>query len=1014
VPGPAALTPDAIAFLTARVPTLPARVARALFAAADPLAATRTLLNTMPAFESALYLASPSLSAALEPWRAGGAAKKKRAPLKAMAYALRMSTRSTPFGLFAGAGVFAGDDPMPLRLERSVLFSSVDIAWIATLWAQLERNPEICDLLPVVANDLIIVRGERAYIRNPERLRRGADPTDRAALHYESISVRWSPTLARVLNLAGREQSLGELIAAIRDGCALDAGRARDLTLRLLEIGVLIFVRPVGSDALQRLLHIVRDAGTPITRALEEIERRLAELDGTAPEHLTRKRLGQHAAACMTLAKQDGSPVQINVVHHFEGSLPGCVLADVAELGSLMLAQARPRELDAYRERFLERYEGDSRKVPLLELVDPEIGLGVPEDWRPRVVHDTLRDEARFGLIARALRERALEVELTRAERARLLPDPRDAPPHGCEIGFQIAAHSSEALQACDYLVRPVEGANTDGMYKTSHRFAPGFGARFRERIRDFARSHQSTDPLTAELVFTPHNAHYANLLQVPVSGFAVAGRREYLPPGVSRIEPRDIVIGLDGRHFVAYSKPLGRRLRIQESYMLQVPFFAPPHIRLLSLIGKQDHTLPRLFSWESLARSPFTPRVRSGRLVLAVARWTLVRSELAEQKKQDLAGYLQRWREQWSVPRWVYLVERDLKMLLDLEAPIALDLISDQVTATNDGYPVGAILEFEEMFPSFDQLWLERASERYCHEFVAGFRPKAETGTPAPPAPLLLDAGRARRHGPGGDWTYAKLYCPASDIDTVLLTVVAPLAARHAADGSDRWFYLRYADPEPHVRVRLHAAGRGAQSLGDVAAALAPLLERGTLRRYAFDTYEPELERYGGEAALEHAETLFAHDSRRVLELLRAGALKTFESRAFHATEYLVTLLRAWFRDFGSNAWMERNEKAARGARNVAWPRVRALKDAIIGGAELDLAERTAIDALGALARENRLVAEPAALLGSFVHMHFNRIGIPIALESGIVAMLWHAWHGLDVAARHQWAAAAREGKLQ
>ena len=1003
MPGPAALTPDAIAFLTARVPTLPARVARALFAADDPLAATRTLLNTTPAFESALYLASPSLSAALEPWRAGSTAKKKRAPLKALAYALRMSTRSTPFGLFAGAGVLAGNDPTSLRLERSSMFSSVDNGWIATLWAQLERDPQICDLLPVAANDLIVVRGERAYVRHPERLRRGADPTDRAALHYESISVRWSPTLARVLELAGREQPLGGLVAAIRDGLALDAGRARNLTLRLLEIGVLIFVRPVGSAALQRLLDVVRDAGTSIARPLEEIERRLAELDAAAPQDLTRTRLGQHAAAFTTLAKQDGSPVQINVVHHFEGSLPDCVLADVAELGSLMLAQARPRELDAYRDRFFERYEGDSRKVPLLELVDPETGLGVPEDWRPRVQHDTLRDEVRFRLIARALRERSLEVELTRAERARLLPDAQNAPPHGCEIGFQIAARSSAALQTRDYLVRPVEGANTDGIYKTSHRFAPGFGARFRERIREFARSHESAASLPAELVFTPHDAHYANLLQVPVSGFAVAGRREYLPPGVSRIEPRDIVIGLEGRRFVAYSKPLGRRLRIQESYMLQVPFFAPPHIRLLSLIGKQDHTLPRLFSWESLARSPFTPRVRSGRLVLAVARWTLFRSEVAEQKKQDLAGYLQRWREQWSVPRWVYLVERDLKMLLDLEAPIAVELIADQVTSANDGYPVGAILEFEEMFPGFDQLWLERSGELYCHEFVAGFRSaEAETGTPAPPAPLLFDAGRARRHGPGSDWTYAKLYCPASDIDTVLRTVVAPLAARHAADGSDRWFYLRYADPEPHVRVRLHAAGRGAQSLGDVAAALAPLLERGTLRRYAFDTYEPELERYGGEAALEHAETLFAHDSRRVIELLRAGALTTFESRTFHATEYLVTLMRAWFREFDSTAWMERNEKPARGARDVAWPRVRALKDAIAGSAELDPAERTAIAALGALARDNRLTAEPAALLGSFVHMHFNRIGIPIALEPGILAMLWHAWHGLDVAARH------------
>lgn len=46
-----------------------------------------------------------------------------------------------------------------------------------------------------------------------------------------------------------------------------------------------------------------------------------------------------------------------------------------------------------------------------------------------------------------------------------------------------------------------------------------------------------------------------------------------------------------------------------------------------------------------------------------------------------------------------------------------------------------------------------------------------------------------------------------------------------------------------------------------------------GILTRFAFETYERELERYGGEAGMQHAEELFFRDSRTVTELLQLEA---------------------------------------------------------------------------------------------------------------------------------------------
>jgi hypothetical protein len=82
----------------------------------------------------------------------------------------------------------------------------------------------------------------------------------------------------------------------------------------------------------------------------------------------------------------------------------------------------------------------------------------------------------------------------------------------------------------------------------------------------------------------------------------------------------------------------------------------------------------------------------------------------------------------------------------------------------------------------------------------------------------------------------------------------------------------VRFADPEPHLRVRLH---------GDPAALLGPFLRHvcdwagelrrdGLCHRFAFDTYDREVERYGGEEGMRAAEALFYADSSAVCSMLR------------------------------------------------------------------------------------------------------------------------------------------------
>src|SRR5262249_20222593 len=107
---------------------------------------------------------------------------------------------------------------------------------------------------------------------------------------------------------------------------------------------------------------------------------------------------------------------------------------------------------------------------------------------------------------------------------------------------------------------------------------------------------------------------------------------------------------------------------------------------------------------------------------------------------------------------------------------------------------------------------------------------------------------------------------------DALLQQEIGPLVRGAGHSGQiDAWFFVRYADPEWHLRLRLHGPSETlhAEVLPALQSVAKRLLAQGRLRRLQFDTYVPEYERYGGEEGLRLAERIFHIDSESVLDLL-------------------------------------------------------------------------------------------------------------------------------------------------
>jgi thiopeptide-type bacteriocin biosynthesis protein len=219
-----------------------------------------------------------------------------------------------------------------------------------------------------------------------------------------------------------------------------------------------------------------------------------------------------------------------------------------------------------------------------------------------------------------------------------------------------------------------------------------------------------------------------------------------------------------------------------------------------------------------------------------------------------------------------VALAEGDNELPLDLYNVICVETLIDRVKRRDEAILV-------ELFPAPDSLCARGPEGRYVHEMVVPFvRTKQEEPAreePRKPRRFAIHDSRftiPRTFPPGSEWLYLKLYTGTATADQILHEMVAPLVRQLLGSGAvDCWFFIRYGDPEWHLRLRFHGKPQILRkaAMPAVESAVMPSLADGQLWRVQYDTYEREIERYGGVEAMLAAEELFQVDSEAVLEIL-------------------------------------------------------------------------------------------------------------------------------------------------
>ncbi len=111
--------------------------------------------------------------------------------------------------------------------------------------------------------------------------------------------------------------------------------------------------------------------------------------------------------------------------------------------------------------------------------------------------------------------------------------------------------------------------------------------------------------------------------------------------------------------------------------------------------------------------------------------------------------------------------------------------------------------------------------------------------------------------------WLYFKIYCHPISANNILSNYIHPLIAKYDKAGKIiEWFWVRYNDPDHHIRLRLKPASEMTGFLFEVfSKKLQQLTDNGVVQYFKTDTYLQELDRYPA-ALINTIEAVFKYSS--------------------------------------------------------------------------------------------------------------------------------------------------------
>jgi thiopeptide-type bacteriocin biosynthesis protein len=1006
----------------------------------NDLTVLRTRLRRLlqrPEVMQALAVASPSLQAGIAIWNNDPECKKGiQAERSLVRYFMRMAGRATPFGLFSGCSVgsMRSDAPTELTLAPRHSYRTatrLDFDYLFALTSELRRNRDLQlemqygwnSSLCAIADGWHYVESRIAGTSRSHHLVKIAnDKYLQCILAYAKPGHRGFFELANAIRFCDESESLMD-------------EEIKDYIHELIDSDILVpDILPLltGRSALEDLLDQLSafPSAHNLRATLASVQASLFSFDCrpfgvTADDY---ESIGKELDALPAKVER-ARLLQVDMfkpVKH--ANLSQDILSEIYETLDILASVAtieEPSDLKRFRDAFTARYEQEW--VSLTEALDLEVGIGYgrmpSSDGSPLLKELQITDlqsssglnlnEFQLFLLQKVLDcsvagKSELELQMADFSKKNNLDH---VLPESFAVMASLVASSAESLKRGDF-----ELIFKGGVGPSCARMLGRFCSADRDLemlVRSALREEEAQDPdaVYAEIVYLPEG-RIGNILCRPVlRDYEITHLGRSGAPSNRQLAADDLLVSVRGAEIVLFSKTLRRRVipRMSSAHGYNRASLSAIYRFLCDLQSQGGFQVPN-FNWGGLAKLKTLPRVRIGRVILACAQWRISGSErklLCDLDRYAAFVKLKEMQRELGLPRWVLLSEHDNTLPVDLENPLSVDSFLHLLKRTPEATLV-------EMYPQPNRQCVSGPEGGYLHELLIPLSrkrsaPQADAATSSQLSGFLRDAtiGCSVQHAsrvfpPESDWKFIKVYGGTSSLDDILVRELGPLLFSLSASREiSRWFFVRYSDPEPHLRLRLQMSDGNASS--SLTNALKVLFSGKRTWKIQIDTYRREIERYGGLQATLRSEDIFCADSDAVLSILQ-----TLEGDHGLDIRWKIALLGidALLTDFGLNLkdklrLMERLRESFASEFQLSAPGKLKMSERFrtermqlqalvrgelnINGGDFQAAVRAfarrseltkpAVAALHVLEQKGLLANDLLELISSYIHMHVNRI---------------------------------------
>lgn len=832
-------------------------------------------------FSEALYLASPVLHSAATTADIGEHFNKKTSTGKSVSksllkYFTRAGTRCTPFGLFASCcvGKIGQESTFHIPRKNTKRHIRLDMDFLCHLSVRLKEKREIRNNLIYYPNSTLYeVNGKFKYIEYRYDFR--------GTRTFHLNETRKNIVISDILKRCRKGLSYYQICSEIADLYDLDNSEIEEYVGVLIENNVLYSsIEPsvTGEEYFENVFRELRrickiePAIEDICMALESVVTSLRKIEleedvissyqsifgalkALFPDmFIDETKLFQMDAVkssrSLTLAKKD----------------VGDLIDSIQELDAFNSVPGENLYLNQFKRLFLERY--DEQVVRLVDALDSETGIGYKNPNNPKetlgkggaeMVSNPLEDLAMRKYIS-FLREggtiiRVEERDILPAAAMDRLPD-----------NFTIMANAIKGEEGIEFYISGMSISNTNLFGRFCHSDPDLY-----KEVRNIIESDTNENCISAEVAHLPQS-RTGNVISRPqLTDYEIEFLSLSMADLDKKISVADLYIKVEKNELVLFSKSLAKRIipRLSSAHNFSAKSLDIYHF--LCDLQYQNQRGISLWNWgKALEKQPYLPRVMYKKCILSLARWRFDCKEINEKIKggSNMSKEIEEFRRTYGLPNLVVLMEADNHLVLDL----SLDLCKEILVKEIKRHYYLDVYEF--IFPNTsdkldDLLVMDEEKAHYVNEIFIPVTRKNRRKMIDHIDPNWLKPIKTRRTFYfGSEWLYLKIYAKARHWDEIIVLLSSTLAQATNEGKADSWFFLKYFDPLPHVRIRIKSDHNFSYLVPAIYKRLKKLMENEYIQDISTSTYKREIERYG-DSTIILGERIFHLNSELVAKML-------------------------------------------------------------------------------------------------------------------------------------------------